>query len=122
MREGRTGRSSNPGRVKNIPDRLWGPSSLILTKEYLSAGVKQQGREAEHSPPTRTDIQNTWINTTTPPYSEGPATTFNFNQTKPVHILTRTIYPYIECFKKSFTTLKVNINLFRRHIQCFELS
>jgi glucuronosyltransferase len=29
---------------------------------------------------------------------------------------------YIECFKKSFTTLKENINLFRGHIQCFDMS
>jgi hypothetical protein len=27
-----------------------------------------------------------------------------------------------ECFKKSFTTLKAYINLFRGHEQCFELS
>jgi hypothetical protein len=26
------------------------------------------------------------------------------------------------CFKKSFTTLKACINLFRGHVQCFELS
>jgi hypothetical protein len=26
------------------------------------------------------------------------------------------------CFKKSFTTLKAYINLFRKHVQCFELS
>jgi hypothetical protein len=27
-----------------------------------------------------------------------------------------------ECFKKRFTTLKAGVNLFRRHVQCFELS
>jgi hypothetical protein len=27
-----------------------------------------------------------------------------------------------ECFRKSFTTLKACINLFRGHVQCFELS
>jgi hypothetical protein len=26
------------------------------------------------------------------------------------------------CFKKSFTTLRAYINLFRGHVQCFELS
>jgi hypothetical protein len=29
---------------------------------------------------------------------------------------------YIECFKKSFTNLKEDINLFRGHVQCFEMS
>jgi hypothetical protein len=29
---------------------------------------------------------------------------------------------YAECFKKSFTTLKAYIDLFREHIQYFELS
>jgi hypothetical protein len=26
------------------------------------------------------------------------------------------------CFKKSFTVLKADINIFRGHVQCFELS
>jgi hypothetical protein len=29
---------------------------------------------------------------------------------------------YIGCFKKSFTTLKEYVNLFRGHVQCFEMS
>jgi hypothetical protein len=31
-------------------------------------------------------------------------------------------FHYTGCFKKSFTTLKAYINLFRGHVQCFELS
>jgi hypothetical protein len=31
-------------------------------------------------------------------------------------------FPDIQCFKKSFTTLKAYVNLFRGHLQCFELS
>jgi hypothetical protein len=32
-----------------------------------SPGVKWQGREAEHSPPTSAEVKKTWIYTATPP-------------------------------------------------------
>jgi hypothetical protein len=35
----------------------------------LSPGVKRQGREADHSPPTSAEVKNTWIYTSTPPYA-----------------------------------------------------
>jgi hypothetical protein len=31
-------------------------------------GVKPQGREADHSPPTSTEVKKTWIHTSAPPY------------------------------------------------------
>jgi hypothetical protein len=31
-------------------------------------GVKRQGREADHSPPTSAEVKKMWIYTTTPPY------------------------------------------------------
>jgi hypothetical protein len=57
---------SSPSR----PDRLWGPHNL-LSYGYgaLSAGVKRQGREADHSPPTSGEIKKMFIYTSTPPYA-----------------------------------------------------
>jgi hypothetical protein len=37
------------------PDPLWGPPSL-LSNGYR--GVKQQGREADHSPPSSAEVKN----------------------------------------------------------------
>jgi hypothetical protein len=34
----------------------------------LSPGVKRSGREADHSPPTSTEVKKTYIYTSTPPY------------------------------------------------------
>jgi hypothetical protein len=34
----------------------------------LSPGIKRQGSEADHSPPTSADVKITWIYTSTPPY------------------------------------------------------
>jgi hypothetical protein len=31
-------------------------------------GVKRQGREADHSPPTSAEVRKMWIHTSTPPY------------------------------------------------------
>jgi hypothetical protein len=33
-----------------------------------SPGVKRQGREANHSPPTSAEVKKMWIYTSTPPY------------------------------------------------------
>jgi hypothetical protein len=35
---------------------------------------------------------------------------------------TTDMFKYAECFIKSFTTLTAYINLFKKHVQCFELS
>jgi hypothetical protein len=53
------------------PDRLWGPPSLLSNwvPGVLSPGVKRQGRDADHSPPTSADVKKTWIYTSTPPYA-----------------------------------------------------
>jgi hypothetical protein len=37
-------------------------------------------------------------------------------------VLNSTRWNYTGCFKTSFTTLKACINVFREHVQCFELS
>jgi hypothetical protein len=49
-----------------------------MGKGSLSPGVKRQGREAEHSRPTRADVNKLWIYTSTPPYA-CTATTLPFN-------------------------------------------
>jgi hypothetical protein len=43
------------------PPVQWAP-------EALSPGVKQQGCEADYSPPTSAQVKKTWIYTSTPPY------------------------------------------------------
>jgi hypothetical protein len=66
------GRGSIPSRGKRffpIPqrsDRLWVPTCLLSNGylELLSPGVKQQGREADHSPPSSAEVKN---NEVTPP-------------------------------------------------------
>jgi hypothetical protein len=45
---------------------------------------------------------------------------FNRKYSSPNCLLPRNLHRW--CFKTSFTTLKAYINLFRGHIQCFELS
>jgi hypothetical protein len=75
LRAGRPrGRSSSPGRVKNFlfstssrpalgpiqPPIQWAPGAL-------SPGVKRQGREDDHSPPTSAEVKKMWIYTSTPP-------------------------------------------------------
>jgi hypothetical protein len=34
----------------------------------FSAGVKQPGREADHSPPNTAEVKKVWIYISTPPY------------------------------------------------------
>jgi hypothetical protein len=34
----------------------------------LSPGVKRQGREADHSPPTIAEVKKIWLYTSIPPY------------------------------------------------------
>jgi hypothetical protein len=35
----------------------------------MGNGVKQPGREADHSPSTSAEVKRTWIYTSTPPYA-----------------------------------------------------
>jgi hypothetical protein len=61
------------------PDELWGLPSL-LSNEYrgtLSSGVKRQGREADHSPPTSAKVMKIWIYTSAPPYAFSTVFTFS---------------------------------------------
>jgi hypothetical protein len=45
------------------------PISLSNRQRGLSPGVKRQGREADHSPPTSAEVKKMWIYTSTPPYN-----------------------------------------------------
>jgi hypothetical protein len=47
--------------------------------------------------------------------------TWNIKKHALCHIC-RHVVTYVGCIKKSFTTLKAYVNLFRGHVQCFELS
>jgi hypothetical protein len=44
------------------------PSPYPMGTGGFSPGVKRPGREADHSPPS-TEVNNTWIYTSTPPYA-----------------------------------------------------
>jgi hypothetical protein len=71
----RGGRSSSLGRVKNFlfstslrpalgssqPPIKWVPRAL-------SPGVKRQGCQTDHSPPTSAEVKKIWTYTSTPPY------------------------------------------------------
>jgi hypothetical protein len=55
---------SSPQRL----DRLWDPLSLLfIGNRGLSEGVKQPGREADHSPPASAEVKNAWIYTSNRP-------------------------------------------------------
>jgi hypothetical protein len=49
------------------PDRLWGPIQWV--PGTLSPVVKRQGREADHSPPTISEVKKMWIYTSIPLYA-----------------------------------------------------
>jgi hypothetical protein len=67
---------SSPGRGWKFfssplpgPDRLWDPPSLLPNgyQGYFPWGIKRQGREADHSPPSSAEVNNAWSYTSTPP-------------------------------------------------------
>jgi hypothetical protein len=67
------GGSSSPGRVKKFrfsiscrsaPGSTQPPIKWVLGA--LSPGVKRQGSEADHSPPTSAEVKKMWIYTSTP--------------------------------------------------------
>jgi hypothetical protein len=54
--------SSGPAMGPTQPPIQWVPGALSL-------GVKRQGREADHSPPTSVEVRKMWFYTSTPPYA-----------------------------------------------------
>jgi hypothetical protein len=53
------------------PDWLWGSTQppIQCVPWALSPEVKQQGCEADHSPPSCAEVKSMWIYTSTPPYA-----------------------------------------------------
>jgi hypothetical protein len=45
------------------------PTSYTMGTVDSFPGVKQPGREADHSPPTSAEVKKMWIYTSTPPYA-----------------------------------------------------
>jgi hypothetical protein len=76
LRAGRPrGRSSSSGRVNNFLISTTSTPALGPTQPpiqwvpgALSPGIKQLGRDTDHSPPTSAEVKKTWIYTYTPPY------------------------------------------------------
>jgi hypothetical protein len=54
--------SSSPDPGPTQPSVEWVPRAL-------HPGVKRRQREADHSPPNSAEVRNTWIYTSTPPYT-----------------------------------------------------
>jgi hypothetical protein len=42
------------------------PASYPIAPEFLSLGIKRLGREADHSPPSNSEIKNAWSYSSTP--------------------------------------------------------
>jgi hypothetical protein len=76
LRAGRPGGGGSliPGRVNfsllHIVQTGSGvhPTSYKMGTEGSFPGVKRQGREADHSPPTTAEVKKMWIYISTPPY------------------------------------------------------
>jgi hypothetical protein len=51
-------------------ERLWSPPNLLSNgyRRHFHSGVKLQGLEADHSPPTSAEAKKTWIYTSTVSY------------------------------------------------------
>lgn len=50
------------------PDRFWSSSHFVFKEQKwnIFSGVKQPGRETEHSSPSSANVKNVWIYTSTP--------------------------------------------------------
>ena len=55
-------KTSRPALGLTSPPIEWAPGAL-------PAGLNWLGRQADHSPPSNTDVKNEWSNTTTPVYT-----------------------------------------------------
>jgi hypothetical protein len=67
-------KSSSPCRgviflFSTLSGPILGATQLQWVPGALSLGVKRPGHEADHSPPTSDEVKNTWIYTSTHPYS-----------------------------------------------------
>jgi hypothetical protein len=65
------GGSLSPGRVNNFHFSISSgvhPTSYTMGTGGFFSGVKRQGREADHSPPTSAEVKKICIYTSTPPY------------------------------------------------------
>jgi hypothetical protein len=69
-------RGSSPGRVKNFLFSTLSRPALEPTQPPIqwvtwafSLGIKQQGREADHSSPTSAEFKKMCVYTSTPPYA-----------------------------------------------------
>jgi hypothetical protein len=77
LRAGRPrGRSSSPGRVKDFLFSASFTPALGSTQTRIqwvpgaiSSGIKQPGRETDHSPPASAEVNKMWIYTSTPQYA-----------------------------------------------------
>jgi hypothetical protein len=72
MGYGLNGQGSIPSMDKkcfSIPDRLWGPPSLLCNRfRGYFCDAKRQRREADHSPLSSAEVKNGGAITVTPPY------------------------------------------------------
>ena len=70
VRDSNTGRGGRGKRfisALKLPDRLWGPPSLLFDGTWGSfLAVNRPGRGADHSPPCRAEVKNVWSYTSTP--------------------------------------------------------
>jgi hypothetical protein len=68
--EDQGGGSSSPGRVNIFCFSISSRPALGSTQRPIKwvPGVKRQGLQADHSPPTSAEVKKMWIHTSTPPY------------------------------------------------------
>jgi hypothetical protein len=68
--DNQAGGSSSPDKVKNFHFSISSRPALGSTQPPIKwvPGIKRQGREADHSPPTSAEVKKLWIYTSTSPY------------------------------------------------------
>jgi hypothetical protein len=92
--------------LPDFPQYLHGnahSASCQWVPETLSLVVKQQRREADHSPPSSATVKNAWIYTSTPPYifmagclvKHRDKFTFTFTTTATLHVLSNSSFRVI---------------------------